>query len=279
MIKISQSIVKKFEVPDFCPKRLKADTIDRLYEKESSVTLKQGIYFESELLGAGAKGQVVTDLPRNILTKKAIKEGKTIGDKKAAHLRIDEQVVNALAAFEKWGIEMPPMHYRQVELEVPHPEFDDVMMSLTLDFVSSIKSEEYGDYPFAIIDVKLTGSVDNDYGDYCWGTPEKMDHLQAYVYMRFFKEAFKDKLPEDYMPPFFYLVFDHSPRMKKKIVPFFYSEKTDYEMMERIELTRTKYLREQEMNWEARPNMDQCEKCPLNLAGDCEQSISNIIKR
>lgn len=280
MINLSQSIIKRFEEEDYCPAKIRLCDIERIYEREETLAMRQGSYFETKLLGAGAKGKVVTDLPRKKLTKAQIENGETVGAKRVAHERIDAQVQNAKKLMRQLGIKFPSKNYVQVFLSVPVEEFeeDEVYMNLTIDFISNIDHELYGKHPFVIYDVKLTGNVDNTYGPYCWGAPENMDHLQAEAYTLFFMRHFKDHplILDGFVPPFIYLVFDHSADMKHKVVPFNYDAFSESNVLERIRITKDKWIREAALEWEYRPNWKHCEKCPVAAAGDCPVAPNQI---
>lgn len=39
-----------------------------------------------------------------------------------------------------------------------------------------------GEWKLALLDVKFTGDVNSEFGEFCWGKPEYLDHLQADLY-------------------------------------------------------------------------------------------------
>ena len=257
-IRISQSLIKLFEAENYCPKKIYHTHITRSHIMPTSDSMLKGSYFETMVIGSGARNSIVTELPR-------LKNG----NKSTDNIRIDKQIENFPIVLEKYGIAPPKPQNCQVNIQVSKHGFD---LDLTLDFASKMNNPDYGDFPVAIIDLKLTKDVNNTFGDFCWGTPENLDYLQAQFYTFGFREHFSElkRLPPNYTPPFFYLIFDYKTNIEDKLIKTEYDESIEEELFERIERADNKIKEAQKLDWEARPDYTHCKNCPLALAGDCK---------
>lgn len=256
-IPISQTLIKEFETYGYCPRKIYVRYIAKTHEQEPSDSMIKGQYFETMALGSGRGGIKVTDLPRK-------KNGHVTID----HARIDFQAKRFAEVLDKWGIRMPKANGKQLEIIT---EVNGILLSGNLDFVSRVNNI-YGDFPVAVIDLKLTKDRKNTYGQFCWGEPEKMDKLQASMYPLLFKKKWGHKLPRDYEIMFFYLVFDYKPDFGDNLIPVFYNAAEEEKLMERIRYTNEKMHEAIRTDWPAIPDYEQCKKCPLRISGECKQA-------
>lgn len=264
---VSQSLISRFykkgEVRDYCPMKEYHVNILKDVREIPTEPMMNGQFFETLALGSTAYG-VMDSLP---LTKK--------GTKSISQQRIEEQVLNFKLVCEQHGIiinkeEKPGMpknvqknFYIPIELEGFNEEGIETVISMTADILSPIS---YGqvDYPMAVLDLKLTWDRNSTFGDYCWGVPEYMDHIQAYVYG--FILGF----------PFFYIVFDYNSKERGyKIIPVNTnlqhpdSNKREEAMrryketIEIIKETINRILNHHYHGWYTNPNHDNCKSCPL----------------
>lgn len=257
-ISYSQSLIKQFEKEGYCPMKIKAMYIDKTHTNEPSLSMQKGNFFEYLCIGATARGgDCVTDLPRKRKNQKTVDQE-----------RIEYQASLFPQILAEYGIEFPKEKNRQVTIS--HVLNNGIKIEGTLDFCAEVNNEEWGHLPVAIIDIKLTSNIHSTFGDFCWGTPEEMDLMQAFMYPYIFKEKFKNKLPEHYVPPFFYLVFDYKPDAEHKLIPVEYDFAKEEELLNRIHYAYAQAQRCDETDWAPEPDMIQCNSCPVADAGDCQ---------
>lgn len=264
-VRISQTLIKEFEKANACPKRIKALYIEKTHLQEDTIAKLSGSYFESYTIGSMGNGSQILKLPR-----------KKNGDPTVDNQRIDIQIQNFPLVMKKYGIEMPKPKSRQIEVV---DEIDGWPVKIIIDFISSIDNPDYGKHDIVFFDLKLTKDRDNEFGDFCWGTPENIDHIQAWMYIYVFKKKFKDKLPEDFVPKWFYLIFDYKPQFGDKLVPVEYDAYYEERFLERFTFCTEKIEEAEKENWPARPDMELCKKCPLYKDKTCYegQTADDII--
>ena len=189
---INQTLIREFlhngEEKEYCLRKSLLTKITRQLKPEPSTPMLYGKYFETQCLGKSS-GKPLNDLPRKKLTKKEInenavrkKEGKPLlkGAKFIDHIRIDDQVNRFHALTKKYRIIIADANV-QVKLQTIWEYDPDVMLSAELDvFPTTILIE--GELEAAIIDLKLTADIHNNYGDFCYGKPEYLDLIQAKMY-------------------------------------------------------------------------------------------------
>lgn len=231
-----------------------------------------GLYFETQVLGAGAGGQAVHDLPR---------KGKS-GKKTIAHERIDEQINNFYAVaqrhkitFEKNGPDVQV--YKQYHYELRektsflHPEIK-IILTATYDLIAPI---EFNGVFFekAVQDVKLPLDRNGGFGEFNWGNVQYMDHTQLVMYSTL------TGLPS------FYLVFDYNAKdMGHRIIPVLTLEylnalpqepeniqglihkgkQRKEDLHYAIERTAEEIIKYDALGWEINPGRSRCHNCPVS---------------
>jgi hypothetical protein len=247
---IGTTIMKAFKNEEHCPAKLKALFIDELGENRPTDSMLKGSFFETKVIGGGRDGHQVDDLPRMKSKDKETGEFKKYVDQ----IRIEQQAELFPQVVESYNFELMET---QVKLHVPQDEY--ITLGTTSDALGIAEGKE------TVFDVKLTKDITSTWGDFCWGSPELMDHSQAVLTAYLYEAIYKIK------PRFIYLVFD-------------YKEKSDYEVIEKI-VTATDYVelqndirkiimligKYQNDEWFTKPSYDNCRNCPL--MDTCEKKV------
>jgi len=256
-ISFSQSLIKQFEKENYCPAKIKAMYIDKTHESAPTLSMDKGNYFEYLCLGINAKGKQTIDLPRKRNNAKTVDQE-----------RIEYQAERFPEVLQELGIAFPKPLGRQILITWINE--DGIKMEGTLDFVSAMNNPEYGKFEVVVFDLKLTQNLNSTFGDFCWGKPEEMDLLQAYYYPYLFKQHFKEKLSKNFLPPFGYVIFDYKPDPEYKLIMVEYDFDKEREIKERLRYAVEQARRCILMDWAPEPDVDECEKCPVQMAGDCK---------
>ena len=264
-MKLSQSlikqVVKKGDLLNYCPRKVKEVYIDKKYDITSEAMLR-GQYFETNTIGGVAHGEAVTDLPR-------LKNGS----RSAHHKRIDDQIFRFDRLKDLHEIEVKP-EQTQVKLSAKWPDDENVIIEGTVDLFSGIsyvdsESGEIVKVPLAMIDIKLTENLYTTYGDFAWAYPQNMDHLQAYAYTWLFMQNYGKQIP------FFYWVFDYKPSEQEN--QLFLKQINSADIAEFKETTRKVieefYFHESLQEWTEKPSAENCSKCPLKTDGSCTKAM------
>jgi len=196
ILTVSSSLIKKMYFKnmireDFCNLNFYWCDILKKCPSISSEAMLKGLYFESAILGSTADGSSVTDLPRH----------KKTGKKLTDHIRIDELIHKwdqyahlheIVITKQKEGKNTQLRFSKELQiLEIQeHWPGLKVILKMDTDLISPIKDDEGVFHEGAVIDLKLTGSLDNTFGEYAWGEPERIDHLQAFIYSYFLELPF-----------------------------------------------------------------------------------------
>lgn len=235
---LSQTCVKDLEKDSTCPARWKGMWIDKTISFPANEHMEKGHYFEYLAIGGSAKEEEppVTDLKRN-----------KDGSKSVAQKRIESQAKRFQKLVDKQGFKI-----EDVQVVLLHDNERGVV-----DFTVTDKEGN-----FALADLKLTADVTNTRTQYGWGNPiETLDLLQAGTYSRLHKELHPDEY-EGYLP-FYYFVFDYTPRMQYKIIKVNISELGAQESEERFNTAREVVGLYNENGWTKIPSLEECEGCPL----------------
>jgi len=291
---ISQSLIKKFlkhgdEIP-ICPKNIYDTELDPKFERVPTDPMLKGSYFETLALGSGRGGEKTLDLPRKKLTVKQeamnrvpIEQGKEpiMGGKTIGQIRIEEQA-------ERFKILRAQRQIMLTEYNVQVPvykkweEDPSVFLRGELDiFPTPILGKE--GYSMAMIDLKLTGDTDNTFGDFCWGDPFRMDHLQAQMYHYLVRDIDLNinKACREIVTPavirmindnnilFLYWVFSYgSGDLRDKFVRYDWDKTKEAELKQSIRRTISIIEENESEGWPAVPEYERCSKCPIK---DCTE--------
>ena len=292
---ISQSLIKKFlrhgEERIICPKRLFETEIEPTVEVPPTRPMLDGSYFETLTLGGGRGGHKTLDLPRKKLTAKQEMENRVLvekgeepmkGTKSIAQIRMEEQAQRFQILRAQRQI-MITEYNTQVPILKKWSE--GVLLRGELDvFPTPILGRE--GLQMADIDLKLTGNIDNEFGDYCWGNPDRMDHTQAQMYHYLIRDidftlnqGLKDIVTQPVLNMiaagevlFLYWVFSYgSGDLKDKFVRYDWDSNKEAELKESIRKTIALIEEYESEGWPAKPEYERCEKCPLlNCTERCE---------
>jgi len=239
---ISQTLIKAFK-GEYCPAQIQAMYVEKTHQMEATLPMQRGVYFETQCIGGGAHGQSLDDLPR-----------LRNGNKNAAHMRIDEQIQAFPTILKKHGIVIKD---KQVVMK---RNIDDIIsIEGTLDFTGSIKDDKLGIVPEAVFDIKLTGSIYKEFGDWSWHFPHNMDHTQAFMYTSLYSDSEYRKGPE---VPFYYIVFDYAPEPSYKIIRKKVETLDLMELEESIRHTLDKILYHEKNGWDVSPSFENCKRKP-----------------
>jgi len=249
-----------------CPRKVYRTYLLGDVKTKPTDAMIKGQYFETELIGSGVNG-FKREAP-------LLKSGK----KPIDYIRIDNQVEMAEMVFHKYGI---IKDYVQIERKIPL-EYDEhpgikFWLKVHADLVSPVKMKGF-DYPYAVIDLKLTQDRNSRFGEFCWGEPQYMNHNQAILYSYVFKL------------PFIYLVFDYRPKDFEagyKAIPVITSsmknlseehlnlaKHRDFDLKMTIQGTIDKIIMWDAHDYPAEPAPEICKLCPLNPlnGGDCKDA-------
>jgi hypothetical protein len=308
-ILISQSLIKKLinkyqEEEKFCPKYIKECVMERKCKDISSDAMMAGKFFESHVLGGTTGSSRVLDLPRKKLSKKRelelIAKGyPVIGEKRIDQQRLEIQVERFKQKAQQLQVEIITGVNTHLDI-FKHWDGKKYLLVGELDlFPTPIIYE--GLLRLAIIDVKVTSNVNTTFGNFCWGTPKFMDHLQADMYHYLVRDIdfelnphLINVVPENVLNMiknnnilFLYWVWGYQSEpleLQEKIVErtYFDENNNNYrqrEMKERIRKAIAIIEREEAFGWEANPIPEQCARCSLNQSngGNCEASINSKV--
>lgn len=296
---VGQSLIKKIinqghEETSWCPLYLYKAEIKRSINRHVSLDMKYGIFGETLCIGSGAY-ESVYDLPRDKRTKEE--------RKKTAQIQIEKHA----KLFPKIAMEKGITVYIDVNTQVPlfYQWDEDTIFKGTMDiFPTPIMWNN--NIEIAIIDVKFTKDVKTTWGNFCWGAPQFIDHLQADAYhwlVRVVDKDFQKEMNPDHdydlilsdfvlhnrnNIKFIYWVMGHvnTENIREQILFLErrYQDKYggDLRQMEAQERIKDgiKLLRKaEEHGWPARPSSDACKRCALarHNGGDCKVSTETII--
>lgn len=284
---------------DICPRAIYEQFITKKF-RHVTPPMMEGIYGETLMLGGGAKGQKVIDLPRH----------KKTGEKLKAQRSIEEQALR----FPIWCNEKGISVIKGVNTQLPIVKRldgdDKVLIRTELDlFPTPFFMSNKDSYVPAIIDLKMTANVQSEWGDYCWGAPEFIDHIQAdmaywmiqdfdmelnlkfnpekeEIYQSVFGNKAMRKMIESEKFVFVYFIVGYKKEPLEEQVNFIYrayrdpngSDFRQREWKERARKTLAQLSEWRANNW---PPLEgnRCQKCPVNQenGGYCNvQSIKKV---
>ena len=266
-LRISQSftkaVVNQCHEIDRCPRYVFETYISKIAPSRSSLNMLRGQYFETGVIGETVTGEGVYDLP---LAK---------GKKSAVTQRIDEQIENAKNVLDSFGF---TREFTQTALHLPYND------KYYFEGVADIAFEVFEGRP-AIIDLKLTESLDANYGKFAWGfgepkgskmcdvvyaLPSQYDPLQNQLYLTLANNENTQFIYNGQVIPaklkdwvFCYLVFEREKHLRWRM---FVTELTPSDVCELRERTRLllsdiPYIIKNHSK--ELPNKDRCKICSV----------------
>ncbi len=246
-IVLRQSLIKALDdEKNPCHAKAKAIYIDGMPSLPSKAMLR-GLYFETLVYGMTDQGEVV-EMERN-----------ANGTKSEAQQRVEYHAFRVKGAL-RTEFQMNFIRPREViELQIT-PRYT---FKASFDMVSSMRIQTGEVVDEAIIDWKITDSILSTFGDFAWGAPHTMDHVQAQSYSWAYMQRYKKQAP------FFYYVMDLSTQKLAKFVGGYVSKTDIAEFNERLRRTiATIEDNEAKNEWSINPSQDNCRGCPLKSS--CE---------
>lgn len=251
---ISQSLIKALdEEKGRCPEKARAVYLEgrKTYPSDA---MQKGNFFETLVYGGTYSGEKVQLEP--------LKSGAQSADE----IRIRKQAHKLKATIRnEFKMDFAEMH---VEIIVKlkntgtrytyklRARIDMISSLLDLTKESTINYPD-GFVPRAIVDTKLTESIHSNFGDFAWGTPHLMDHLQAHFYDYVYELKYGHQLP------FYYLVMESGPTMDYKFIRKMISATNRAETREAIRRTINSVESYSRDGWPMLPSHDNCKGCPM----------------
>lgn len=255
MIRISATLISKINDVDECPYKVKRQYIDKDVPFLPTQSMKNGLFFEQEVLGVKPGSNPV--LPHTL------KNGKPSTDAK----RIIDQA-------NKIKSEILPMYGIDLSKSTPFKRFqiefkeDDLTLSGEFDLLCEMDDPELGKVN-AIIDLKLTKNINYENSllkpNWSWRYPQNRDHTQAYMYKYAYQLLFKTQ------PQFYYFVFDYKNPPEHKIIRKKVGEMELNELKTSIDSTVSKIKEYDESGWNYNPSYLNCKNCPL--LNSCKHAV------
>lgn len=237
---LSQTLLKCFE--EMCPLSFSvrffgSEEQKNLFIKDSDA-MKRGVLFETLSVGCGLAG-------------KTAKEGDVMG---VAAKRIAEQA----ADYRRWeSVHFPKIIGTQLAIQVK-VEWDEGVYYAqgNLDRLARDVNGR-----LTVIDLKMTGKTDNDYGKFQYGNPRKVNYLQLIHY----RILAKTKFQEDDVRQMFY-VADHSKTTGVKPLEAIVSPWHEYEHHRRCQAAYDTITMNLTLDdWTPTPSFSKCSTCPLGM--------------
>ena len=239
----SQSMIKDLERKDGCPFKFYHKWVNNAIKDNPSEVMNYGTYFETLVIGSGAHGNSLTELP-------LLKSGK----KSAVNLRIDQQ-----AEYAKEML-FNPDHPDYLGFKVTETQAKLRDEDSNYEGIGDILGERPTGRP-VLADLKLTADVNATFGPYPWGNLVYMDFLQQILYSYLFKTMYGER-PENIL-----IVFDHSANMGKKIITLKEDENTLNVLFDRIDSFEEALAHYGENGFTKFPSRKECEGCPFTDIG------------
>ena len=239
----TQSALKDLEKSATCPVRWKLQWLDRLFGSPTSEAANYGNYFEYLCIGGSAHGSSVTELP---LT--------SYGTKTATQKRIEAQVdvYNKLILEEGYDV-----IGTQIKLS---GAIEGSPTEGTLDILTNYHGE------VCIVDLKMTGDLDNTRTEYGWGNPiNRLDFLQQVLYQELYFQTYGVR------PLMHLLVFEHGTKCRHKIIKLDITDSDILEMKERFKAGKEVVELYNSNGWVYDPSENECKKCK---ADNCQYRFS-----
>lgn len=291
---INQSLIRKLlhngNERELCMRKLYLTVITKQYKGETTTPMMYGKYFETQCLGKSAKGDKQTDLPRKKLTKPQIaenavrkEEGRPLikGDKYLDHIRTDDQVTRFKALQKAYQIIITRENV-QVPLFAYWDKRKDVMLKAELDiFPTSILL--HGELEAAIIDLKLTANIHQEYGEYCYGKPEYLDLIQAKMYHYIVRRldpmlnpnidslvtgSVRSLIAQNRIRFLLWIFNYKGPVLEDKFIQVMWDKMKEEELNESIRKTISILDKAEAEDWPTNSSYELCKKCPWKQCPD-----------
>jgi hypothetical protein len=251
---LSQSKIKKLNADNLCPLRFYEVDLMEKYESIPTVSMMRGQLFEYLALGSLNREYQIPALPRTSRGKITAEEKRIIEQASEFKRLLPLYGMTILATCVPLTIEWSPGFWVNMLLDVV-VHWD---RSYDPDPENNTRSGIY------VFDAKLTANVHSMHGDFCWGQPWAMNHLQAYMYAEGVQRTLvRKKTGKPYDIGFVYGVFDYSPKMNHKLVEIQRSTMDIGDMKRQIKLAREKLDEIAADGFVAIPEYDQCKTCPI----------------
>lgn len=234
-----------------CPIVWKAKYIDGIIENKPSEAMLYGSWFETLAIGTGVMGKVTEPTPEMLKSVYAD--------------RIRAQASDCRRYFKAMGgkiIARQPYLYTTIMdnegIELPICGGLDLLMGFN-DGRNNL-----------IIDTKMTGNNDNDFGKFQFGNVDKVDPQQAIHYKLIHKAHYGTDAD------FNYWVFDKSEAKKQKIINVVVSEVSELLHIDKFSRIYNEInLAMQLDDWSYVNSFDNCRNCPVKCS--MERVLPEII--
>ena len=283
---LSQSTIKQFirhgNELEYCPYERYKAIISREETRPTTLFQLRGQFFESISIGGVSSYSThpVLDLPRKRLNKKTlILNPKAKGEKTVSQLRIEEQSKIFKEKAEQYGIVYNELN-TQTKIYKRYEHDKSIILRGEMDIFPTIIKKD-GKYKLAIIDLKLTGNLENGFGDFNWSDFESMDHLQAMFYLYLLKDLDFDlndelnprnnlrelikgdilELLNNEQMIFIYWIFDYKPAYTDMFKEYYTSELKWKQFHETLRKATALLEMEHKLGWRPRPSDSLCNGC------------------
>jgi hypothetical protein len=198
MITLTRSMMEDWENPNISKPLWKARWIDLTDKLETNESMKLGLFFEQEAIGASAYDNTkitLEDLPKG--------RGSTMSVKV-------ERTINQIKTFKSLFDENNPLYLGYKILDVQSVlKYENNTLGCLEKNVRDIVGVNSKGEP-VIIDLKLTSDTDSTFHVKSWGHNEESDFTQAEFYL-----DTSEKVGEN-IKSFIYLIFDYTKDEKVK---------------------------------------------------------------
>jgi len=234
-----------------CPRVWKAKYIDCIVKDEPSEAMLYGSWFETIAIGSGVQGKVTEPTPT--MLKSVYAE------------RIRAQAADCRRYFKALGgkiIARQPYLYTIIK----DNEGNDLPICGGLDLLMGFDDGRNN----LIIDTKMTGDADADFGKFQFGNVDRINPQQAIHYKLIHKAHYGTEAD------FNYFVFDKSEALKQKIINVVVSEVSELLHIDKFARIYAEIdIAMQLDDWGYVNTFDNCRNCPVKCA--YERVLPNII--
>jgi len=282
-IYISSTLLKSLEdgfgnEKVYCPRQLYETRITDRIATLRSESMAKGLYFETHTLGGGRYGHRLEELTK---TKK--------GEKTTDNKRIDGQIFNFKEKVKANNLIVSPENTQVTIVKEYGP---NVFIKVNIDWFP-VWYKMDGIDELCLIDLKLTKDINSKWGEFCWGDPIHMDHVQADLYWysvmdidfklndrlvpgnnlrKIITPEVKERL-DNGVHKFLYWVYGYQVDDKDEDTPlseqFLELERVPMqlriqELEQRIDKAIGTLAMMEEEGWNVNPLNDLCSKCPVS---------------